>query len=86
MAIERLEKQCQGKIPMTPLGIEPATLHTNKGLKVFEQTTVTVSLCPPPPVPHGPTWESRNYPTMDLERFSPYRAVNTPRLFFFTFM
>jgi hypothetical protein len=72
---------------MTPLGIETATFHTNKGLKVFEQTTVPVSHCPPPPVPHGPT---RNR-VHELSNHGPREIQSVPRSkhsvsFFFTFM
>ena len=35
MAMVRLEGLCQLQIPMTQLGIEPATFHTNKCLKIF---------------------------------------------------
>ena len=123
---------CKLKIPMAPLGIEPATYHinplkpelntiyllallgayhflhvsrirvksltfrllmsyiyiyiyiyiydisrlrVNKGLKVFEQTTVPVSLCPPPPVPRGPSWNR----VQELSRHGPREIQSVPR-------
>ena len=75
MATVRLEGLCQWQIPMTPLGIEPATFHTNKCLKVFEQTTVPVSLCPPTPVPHGPTWNR----VQELSSHGPREIQSVPR-------